>query len=179
MSQKCAWISIKKLTYISREYYVLFQFLKLHFFLSIDTLLIDYQFTFSLSQEDDRYYTAINFVATPDEVRFSKSFCFILNLCGSFSWSLWRSTALTVGSRVENTGWCLAVQERNVRIYILVPFHLKGRLLNLSASDTQTDIPGLPIRSPLKKRKDTVKGFLPIRVKWQSPDLLSQNGPEA
>lgn len=42
----------------------------MHFFLSIDTLLIDYQFTFSLSQEDDRYYTAINFVATPDEVRF-------------------------------------------------------------------------------------------------------------
>ena len=38
-------------------------------FLSLDTLLIDYQFTFSLSQEDDRYYTAINFVATPDEVR--------------------------------------------------------------------------------------------------------------
>lgn len=33
-----------------------------------DTLLIDYQFTFSLSQEDDRYYTAINFVATPEEV---------------------------------------------------------------------------------------------------------------
>jgi len=35
-----------------------------------DTLLIDYQFTFSLSQEDDRYYTAINFVATPEEVNF-------------------------------------------------------------------------------------------------------------
>ena len=34
----------------------------------IDTLLIDYQFTFSLSQEDDRYYIAINFVATPEEV---------------------------------------------------------------------------------------------------------------
>lgn len=34
----------------------------------VDTLLIDYQFTFSLTQEDDRYYTAINFVATPDEV---------------------------------------------------------------------------------------------------------------
>uniref|UniRef100_UPI00398E86D8 attractin isoform X4 n=1 Tax=Pristiophorus japonicus TaxID=55135 RepID=UPI00398E86D8 len=31
------------------------------------TLLIDYQFTFSLSQDDDRYYTAINFVATPEE----------------------------------------------------------------------------------------------------------------
>ncbi|KAJ3613912.1 hypothetical protein NHX12_020155, partial [Muraenolepis orangiensis] len=31
------------------------------------TLLIDYQFTFSLSQEDDRYYIAINFVATPEE----------------------------------------------------------------------------------------------------------------
>lgn len=36
--------------------------------LQTDTLLIDYQFTFSLSQEDDRYYTAINFVATPEEV---------------------------------------------------------------------------------------------------------------
>ncbi|KAG7257316.1 hypothetical protein CRUP_034191, partial [Coryphaenoides rupestris] len=32
------------------------------------TLLIDYQFTFSLSQEDDRYYIAINFVATPEEL---------------------------------------------------------------------------------------------------------------
>ncbi|KAM4706561.1 attractin-like [Discoglossus pictus] len=31
-------------------------------------LLIDYQFTFSLSQEDDRYYTAINFAATPEEL---------------------------------------------------------------------------------------------------------------
>lgn len=30
------------------------------------TLLIDYWFTFSLSQEDDHYYTAINFVAGPD-----------------------------------------------------------------------------------------------------------------
>lgn len=38
---------------------------------SPDTLLIDYQFTFSLSQEDDRYYTAINFVATPEEVCWS------------------------------------------------------------------------------------------------------------
>ncbi|XP_053556310.1 attractin [Bombina bombina] len=36
------------------------------------TLLIDYQFTFSLSQEDDRYYTAINFVATPEEIAFSQ-----------------------------------------------------------------------------------------------------------
>uniref|UniRef100_A0A9J7X076 Attractin like 1 n=1 Tax=Cyprinus carpio carpio TaxID=630221 RepID=A0A9J7X076_CYPCA len=33
-------------------------------------LLIDYQFTFSLLQEDDQHYTAINFMATPEEVRF-------------------------------------------------------------------------------------------------------------
>lgn len=33
-----------------------------------DNLLIDYQFTFSLLQEDDRYYTAINFMATPEQV---------------------------------------------------------------------------------------------------------------
>lgn len=34
----------------------------------LDNLLIDYQFTFSLLQEDDRHYTAINFMATPEQV---------------------------------------------------------------------------------------------------------------
>lgn len=44
---------------------VLFLFL---FFLT-DSLLIDYQFTFSLLQEDDRHHTAINFIANPEQVR--------------------------------------------------------------------------------------------------------------
>lgn len=34
-----------------------------------DNLLIDYQFTFSLIQEDDNHYTAINFMASPEQVR--------------------------------------------------------------------------------------------------------------
>lgn len=34
-----------------------------------DSLLIDYQFTFSLLQEDDRHHTAINFIANPEQVR--------------------------------------------------------------------------------------------------------------
>lgn len=38
------------------------------FFISLDNLLIDYQFTFSLLQEDDQHHTAINFMATPEEV---------------------------------------------------------------------------------------------------------------
>lgn len=51
----------------------LLSYTQLYFYLQrTDTLLIDYQFTFSLSQEDDRYYTAINFVATPDEVRYAE-----------------------------------------------------------------------------------------------------------
>lgn len=33
-----------------------------------DNLLIDYQFTFSLIQEDDNHYTAINFMASPEQV---------------------------------------------------------------------------------------------------------------
>lgn len=37
-------------------------------FLWTDNLLIDYQFTFSLLQEDDQHYTAINFMATPEQV---------------------------------------------------------------------------------------------------------------
>lgn len=44
----------------------------IYFFISLilpDNLLIDYQFTFSLLQEDDRHYTAINFMATPEQVR--------------------------------------------------------------------------------------------------------------
>lgn len=41
-------------------------------FCCLDNLLIDYQFTFSLLQEDDRHYTAINFMATPEQV-----LCFI------------------------------------------------------------------------------------------------------
>ncbi|CAG12613.1 unnamed protein product, partial [Tetraodon nigroviridis] len=36
-------------------------------------LLIDYQFTFSLIQEDDNYYTAINFMASPEQVNISYS----------------------------------------------------------------------------------------------------------
>lgn len=35
-----------------------------------DNLLIDYQFTFSLIQEDDNHYTAINFMASPEQVIF-------------------------------------------------------------------------------------------------------------
>ncbi|XP_035760661.1 attractin-like protein 1 [Neolamprologus brichardi] len=50
-------------------------------------LLIDYQFTFSLLQEDDRYYTAINFMATPEQnkscdlfIRWSKKSHLFFNL---------------------------------------------------------------------------------------------------
>lgn len=39
----------------------------------IDNLLIDYQFTFSLIQEDDNHYTAINFMASPEQVTISGS----------------------------------------------------------------------------------------------------------
>ncbi len=38
----------------------------------IDNLLIDYQFTFSLIQEDDNHYTAINFMASPEQVTISE-----------------------------------------------------------------------------------------------------------
>ncbi|MBZ3891410.1 Attractin [Sciurus carolinensis] len=59
------------------------------------TLLIGYQFTFSLSQEDDRYYTAINFVATPDEqnkdldmfINASKNFNLNITWAASYSGS--------------------------------------------------------------------------------------------
>lgn len=43
----------------------------LFFSLWTDNLLIDYQFTFSLIQEDDNHYTAINFMASPEQVNIS------------------------------------------------------------------------------------------------------------
>uniref|UniRef100_A0A674PAF1 Attractin like 1 n=1 Tax=Takifugu rubripes TaxID=31033 RepID=A0A674PAF1_TAKRU len=57
-------------------------------------LLIDYQFTFSLLQEDDRHYTAINFMATPEQnldMSINASNNFNLNITWSFS-----STAGTI-----------------------------------------------------------------------------------
>lgn len=45
------------------------------FFLWTDNLLIDYQFTFSLIQEDDNHYTAINFMASPEQVNISYCTC--------------------------------------------------------------------------------------------------------
>lgn len=45
----------------------------LYLSLQTDNLLIDYQFTFSLIQEDDNHYTAINFMASPEQVQKKKS----------------------------------------------------------------------------------------------------------
>ncbi|XP_033836080.1 attractin-like protein 1 [Periophthalmus magnuspinnatus] len=60
-------------------------------------LLIDYQFTFSLLQEDDHHYTAINFMATPEQV--GKNLDMFINASNNFnlniSWSL-SSTAGTI-----------------------------------------------------------------------------------
>lgn len=60
-------------------------------------LLIDYQFTFSLLQEDDRHYTAINFMATPEQA--TKNLDMSINASNNFnlniSWSL-SSTAGTI-----------------------------------------------------------------------------------
>lgn len=47
----------------------------LFFLLWTDNLLIDYQFTFSLIQEDDNHYTAINFMASPEQVDASYFTC--------------------------------------------------------------------------------------------------------
>uniref|UniRef100_I3N7F2 Attractin-like n=1 Tax=Ictidomys tridecemlineatus TaxID=43179 RepID=I3N7F2_ICTTR len=57
------------------------------------TLLIGYQFTFTLSQEENRYYTAINFVAIPKEqnrdldmfINASKNFNLNITWAASFS----------------------------------------------------------------------------------------------
>uniref|UniRef100_A0A671L195 Attractin-like protein 1 n=1 Tax=Sinocyclocheilus anshuiensis TaxID=1608454 RepID=A0A671L195_9TELE len=53
-------------------------------------LLIDYQFTFSLLQEDDQHYTTINFMATPEET--NKNLDMSINASNNFNlnitWSI-------------------------------------------------------------------------------------------
>uniref|UniRef100_A0A3B1J5R2 Attractin n=1 Tax=Astyanax mexicanus TaxID=7994 RepID=A0A3B1J5R2_ASTMX len=61
------------------------------------TLLIDYQFTFSLSQEDDRYYTAINFVATPDEQ--NRDLDMIINASKNFNLNITWATSFAAGTQ--------------------------------------------------------------------------------
>uniref|UniRef100_A0A3B5L4M9 Attractin n=1 Tax=Xiphophorus couchianus TaxID=32473 RepID=A0A3B5L4M9_9TELE len=65
--------------------------------LSPDTLLIDYQFTFSLSQEDDRYYTAINFVATPEEP--NRDLDVFINASKNFNLNITWATSFTAGTQ--------------------------------------------------------------------------------
>ncbi|XP_056327455.1 attractin [Danio aesculapii] len=61
------------------------------------TLLIDYQFTFSLSQEDDRYYTAINFVATPDEQ--NRDLDMFINASKNFNLNITWATSFAAGTQ--------------------------------------------------------------------------------
>nr|XP_014344757.1 PREDICTED: attractin [Latimeria chalumnae] len=61
------------------------------------TLLIDYQFTFSLSQEDDRHYTAINFVATPEEQ--NRDLDMFINASKNFNLNITWATSFTGGTQ--------------------------------------------------------------------------------
>ncbi|KAJ8281463.1 hypothetical protein GJAV_G00067980 [Gymnothorax javanicus] len=61
------------------------------------TLLIDYQFTFSLSQEDDRYYTAINFVATPEEQ--NRDLHMFINASKNFNLNITWAISFTAGTQ--------------------------------------------------------------------------------
>ncbi|XP_062852126.1 attractin isoform X1 [Trichomycterus rosablanca] len=63
------------------------------------TLLIDYQFTFSLSQEDDRYYTAINFVATPDEQ--NRDLDMVINASKNFNLNITWASSFAAGTQSE------------------------------------------------------------------------------
>ncbi|KTG31595.1 hypothetical protein cypCar_00005025, partial [Cyprinus carpio] len=59
-------------------------------------LLIDYQFTFSLLQEDDQHYTAINFMATPEQT--SKNLDMSINASNNFNLNITWSVGSTAGT---------------------------------------------------------------------------------
>ncbi|XP_056290986.1 attractin-like protein 1 isoform X2 [Pseudoliparis swirei] len=59
-------------------------------------LLIDYQFTFSLLQEDDRHYTSINFMATPEQA--NKNLDMSINASNNFNLNITWSLSSTAGT---------------------------------------------------------------------------------
>ncbi|CAB1343763.1 unnamed protein product [Coregonus sp. 'balchen'] len=61
-----------------------------------DNLLIDYQFTFSLLQEDDHHYTAINFMATPEQS--NKNLDMSINASNNFNLNITWSIGSTAGT---------------------------------------------------------------------------------
>uniref|UniRef100_F6R4A2 Attractin n=1 Tax=Monodelphis domestica TaxID=13616 RepID=F6R4A2_MONDO len=77
------------------------------------TLLIDYQFTFSLSQEDDRYYTAINFVATPEEQ--NRDLDMFINASKNFNLNITWATSFAAGTQAGEE--MPVVSKTNVKEY--------------------------------------------------------------
>ncbi|XP_019738990.1 attractin-like protein 1 [Hippocampus comes] len=59
-------------------------------------LLIDYQFTFSLIQEDDNHYTAINFMASPEQA--NKNLDMSINASNNFNLNITWSVGSTAGT---------------------------------------------------------------------------------
>ncbi|KAM6951255.1 attractin-like protein 1 [Aplochiton taeniatus] len=59
-------------------------------------LLIDYQFTFSLIQEDDQHYTAINFMASPEQA--NKNLDMSINASNNFNLNITWSVGSTAGT---------------------------------------------------------------------------------
>ncbi|CAL8281783.1 unnamed protein product [Merluccius merluccius] len=59
-------------------------------------LLIDYQFTFSLIQEDDHHYTAINFMASPEQA--NKNLDMSINASNNFNLNITWSVGSTAGT---------------------------------------------------------------------------------
>jgi len=58
--------------------------------------LIDYQFTFSLLQEDDRHHTAINFIANPEQS--NKNLDISINASNNFNLNITWSVGSTAGT---------------------------------------------------------------------------------
>uniref|UniRef100_A0A8C5E820 Attractin-like protein 1 n=1 Tax=Gouania willdenowi TaxID=441366 RepID=A0A8C5E820_GOUWI len=97
-------------------------------------LLIDYQFTFSLLQEDDRHYSAINFMATPEQA--NKNLDMSINASNNFNlnitWSL-SSTAgtisgeempITTRTNIKEHRDSFSCEKFNFRLYHNITFYV-------------------------------------------------------
>lgn len=88
-----------------------------------------------------------------------------------------RSTALAVVPRIEHTEWCLEVQGRNVKIYILSPFHQKGKntvkiyqepIYRLTLNPHILGLPISPLR-PHAEEEETARGTSPSEEQMAEP----------
>ncbi|MBZ3871502.1 Attractin-like protein 1 [Sciurus carolinensis] len=133
-----------------------------------DSLLIDYQFTFSLLQEDDRHHTAINFIANPEQS--NKNLDISINASNNFNLNITWSVGSTGRPPVFRSGH---FESKQVTTRILLWQPPMALMQSLLGQATRRASP-LPLGSPpvFRSGRSVSKQLATQLLLWKSPVAL-------